>query len=288
MTEQTNSASELQSQVNEYGHWYHGFEVAPGVFTNGERAIGDIEHYTNKTFGLGSLKGKRILDIATFDGGYAFGFERLGAEVVAQDIIDQSRTGFALIKGLIDSTVEFHRCSVYELDPERLGTFDLVHFKGLHYHLKHPYLALEKINGVLRDGGIVFGSGASGEKYFTVDGKMVSLATEYPKLNDFPVAFYVKDRWKGDRTNWIMFNNKGMEVLLRRSGFETKFVRTIDNPNAEVTLALFKGVKTGEPEPEYFEDNHMLNHPPNTGPPSPFNFIDRSLLGRIKRRLGLS
>lgn len=283
MTDKAITSTELQARVNEYQHWYHGFEVAPGVFTNGAKLIGDITHYLKK-FKISSIAGKRILDIATFDGGYAFGFERLGAEVVAQDVVDQTRTGFAHVKPLIGSAVVFHCCSVYDLDPERLGTFDLVHFKGLIYHLKHPYLALEKINGVLRTGGIVFGSGASGENYFSMGGKKVSLARDFPALNQFPVAFYVKDKFRGDPTNWILFNNKGFEALLSRSGFEVEFVRSTDNHDEEVTSTAFKGIKVRQPDPEYFDDNHMLRRPPNADPPKR-RPARAGLLRRLKRRL---
>ena len=34
---------------------------------------------------------------------------------------------------------------MYELDPKTFGTFDMVFFFGVLYHLRHPLLALEKI-----------------------------------------------------------------------------------------------------------------------------------------------
>ena len=38
--------------------------------------------------------------------------------------------------------------SIYELDPSIMGTFDLVMFFGLLYHLKHPLLGIEKVAAV--------------------------------------------------------------------------------------------------------------------------------------------
>jgi tRNA (mo5U34)-methyltransferase len=38
--------------------------------------------------------------------------------------------------------------NVYDLEPKRLGTFDLVLFFGIFYHLKHPQLALERIRSI--------------------------------------------------------------------------------------------------------------------------------------------
>jgi tRNA (mo5U34)-methyltransferase len=41
--------------------------------------------------------------------------------------------------------------NVYDLDPKRLGTFDLVLFYGVFYHLKHPQHALERIRSICSD-----------------------------------------------------------------------------------------------------------------------------------------
>ena len=82
----------------------------------------------------------RVLDIATFDGFWAFEFERRGAEVVAADIaswsdvdiprrmvpyageLDLDRPtgeGFRLAHEILGSKVERLESSVYDLDPER-------------------------------------------------------------------------------------------------------------------------------------------------------------------------
>jgi tRNA (mo5U34)-methyltransferase len=40
--------------------------------------------------------------------------------------------------------------SVYSLDPDELGTFDLVMFFGLLYHLEYPLLGVEKVAAMMR------------------------------------------------------------------------------------------------------------------------------------------
>jgi tRNA (mo5U34)-methyltransferase len=119
----------------------------------------------------------RVLDVATFDGFWAFEFERRGAsEVVAIDLdrygdvdlaprvraqlSDQQLnkalgSGFALAHDLLHSRVRREALSVYDLSPERLGTFDFVFCSNLLLHLKHPIKALENIRRVTKDRAVI-------------------------------------------------------------------------------------------------------------------------------------
>jgi tRNA (mo5U34)-methyltransferase len=71
---------ELAERVKLNG-WYHTLELAPGVVTPG---MFDLRPYVSR-YGLPErLDGKRVLDIGTWDGFWAFEMERRGAaEVVA-------------------------------------------------------------------------------------------------------------------------------------------------------------------------------------------------------------
>jgi tRNA (mo5U34)-methyltransferase len=55
---------------------------------------------------------------------------------------------FNIIKAARQSNASAFLMNVYDLEPKRLGTFDLVLFYGVFYHLKHPQLALERIRSV--------------------------------------------------------------------------------------------------------------------------------------------
>lgn len=146
--------------------WYHSIEFPDGVVTPGifdHRPL--LPHY-----GLpDSLVGKRALDVATFDGFWAFALERRGAEVTAIDIervsqvdlpepVQQQRRmedvdlpaapGFELARQALNSRVTRIRRSVYDLDPSELGTFDLIHVADLLLHLRSPIAALTAIRSV--------------------------------------------------------------------------------------------------------------------------------------------
>lgn len=157
----------LADQVNSIA-WYHTIDLPGGVRTPGAFDHRDlVPHY-----GLpDSLAGQRVLDVNTFDGFWAFEFERRGAEVVAGDIPryaaidfpDQVRAileaenldaevgaGFKIAHEALGSKVVYRPCSVYDLNPETSGTFDLVHVGDLLLHLENPIRALRAIRSVTR------------------------------------------------------------------------------------------------------------------------------------------
>ena len=146
--------------------WYHTIELPGGVTTPGNsdhRPL--VPHYGIPA----DLRGKRVLDIGTWDGFWAFEFERRGAEVTALDIDRLTQTdippalrkavaesgldqplgaGFEIASRARGSTVKRVSGSVYDLDPDEIGTFDLVHFADVSLHLERPLEAFRKIRSV--------------------------------------------------------------------------------------------------------------------------------------------
>lgn len=148
--------------------WYHTLDVAPGVVTPGWfdlRPIADRLPWPD-------VRGKRCLDIGTFDGFLAFELERRGAtEVVATDltshedwdwppvmrgrgaramaeIAGEKGRGFEVARELLGSSVDRILVSVYDLDPDVHGRFDVVVCGSLLLHLRDPLRALERIRAV--------------------------------------------------------------------------------------------------------------------------------------------
>lgn len=149
--------------------WYHTIELAPGVVTPGWFDLRPI---------VGRLpwpdvKGKRCLDVGTYDGFLAFEMEKRGAaEVIAIDIDDHDRwdwppdvratggenlaklagpekgRGFRIAKEALGSQVDRRPISVYDLTPDLMGTFDVVTCGSLMLHLRDPMRALEAIRGI--------------------------------------------------------------------------------------------------------------------------------------------
>jgi SAM-dependent methyltransferase len=118
----------------------------------------------------------RVLEVGTWDGFWAFELERRGAaSVTAIDLDDaarwdwpphvrlaaaphggeeylaafrRGRSGFDLAKEALGSQVERLDLSVYDLDPDTHGRFDLVFLGSLLLHLRDPVRALERIHAV--------------------------------------------------------------------------------------------------------------------------------------------
>lgn len=152
--------------------WYHTLDLPNGVVTPGFVDHRDqVDLYCLPE----SLAGKRCLDVATFDGFWAYEMEKRGAtEIVGIDIHTRNDSDFpenwiteyrsaqpATVKGLgfayarraLGSRARRKVLSVYELSPERVGTFDFVFMSDLLLHLREPFRAIERLWTVLKPGG---------------------------------------------------------------------------------------------------------------------------------------
>lgn len=167
--------AEFLEQVRAH-KWYHTIDLGDGVLTPGF-----YDHAPALDFIPlpQDLTGKRCLDVATFDGFWAFEMERRGAaEVVALDIeswldldlpdyYKQSQllertgpdlttgTGFRLAHQRLNSKVQRRIGNVYQLSPEEWGQFDVVFCGDLLLHLADPLHALWRIRSVTRGEAIL-------------------------------------------------------------------------------------------------------------------------------------
>jgi hypothetical protein len=134
---------EIRRRVAEY-EWYHTIDLGQGVATPGQYDLEPLlPHY-----GIpGTLAGKSVLDVGPAHGYFAFEFERRGATVATAELPNwaehdaspvlqhefaragdspesyhRGALGFAIeARG---SQVRRHFCNVYDLTPERVGTYD--------------------------------------------------------------------------------------------------------------------------------------------------------------------
>ena len=161
----------LAKRIAKIPYWYHKIELPDGTVTPGWSPI-DASRYCIPE----DLTGKRVLDIGSWDGYWTWEALKRGAkEVVAIDdfsddcglgnprtaweTFDICREAFGFTEKTNESSkswfnegcqeVSRHEISVYDIADEYCnGKFDVVFFFGTIYHLKHPFLALEKISEV--------------------------------------------------------------------------------------------------------------------------------------------
>lgn len=203
--------------------WYHTIEVAPGVLTPGAfdlRAVVDRLPWPE-------VSGKRCLDVGTYDGFLAFELERRGAsEVVAADLPSHEQwdwelrlrargpeymravagpepgAGLRVARELLGSSVRIEATSVYDLDPQTIGAFDVVVCGSLLLHLRDPLRALAAIRAVC--GGLFLSTN-------TVE---LGMSLLHPRRPVFRL-----DGTSGV-TQWWLANRAGNRQLLRAAGFE--------------------------------------------------------------------
>jgi SAM-dependent methyltransferase len=115
--------------------------------------------------------GTRVLDVASFDGLWAFEAETAGAaQVVATDCLTNTFENLLLIRTILDSKViPYFNVSPYNLadrldvffeenfgqEGQHANRFDIVQHLGLLYHLRDPMLSLAQARSVLKPGGMM-------------------------------------------------------------------------------------------------------------------------------------
>lgn len=156
------SAEEIARTVYSVPYWRQRINVGRGVVTPGRSTPEKWER-----FKLGDVSGKKVLDVGAWDGLHAFLAEEHGAsDVVAMDVYEQrgdyggwwesiragsTDRGIRTAKKLRGSDVTIRDRSVYDLSPDTDGTFDIILFPAVLYHLQKPMQALESLSKVTED-----------------------------------------------------------------------------------------------------------------------------------------
>lgn len=128
--------------VGSVNHWHHKFEIFPGVITPGSY---DPAFLFDKMQLPEDLKGARVLDIGVSDGFFSLQMARRGASVTAIDYRAKTDHGYHVMESLNPNSIDYRVMNVYDLSPETIGTFDIVVFFGVLYHLPDMMRALEAI-----------------------------------------------------------------------------------------------------------------------------------------------
>jgi tRNA (mo5U34)-methyltransferase len=157
------------------------------------------------------------------DGFWAFEMERRGAtDVTAIDLVDPARQDpfpdgrkagstptehlrgrtFRVAADLLGSRAQYRDLSVYDLDPQDVGEFDLVVMGYVLQMLRDPLRALEAVRRVCR-------------------GHLLLLDTVSLPLALLPVPLARLDA-RRDGSEWFVFNRRGLTKALHLTGFEVE------------------------------------------------------------------
>lgn len=197
---------QIRAQVSEL-RWHHSIDLGHGMVTPGQdNSARKLERLKLPE----SFAGQTVLDVGAWDGFFSFDAARRGAErVLATDSYVWngshdwgSKRGFNLARQVLDSKVEDREIDVLELAPERIGTFDVVLFLGILYHMKHPQLSLDRVASVTK-------------KMLVLETVVDMLSCRRPAM-----ALYVNDELGCDHTNWCGPNPAAVVGMLKTAGFK--------------------------------------------------------------------
>ena len=228
------SREEIQQRVDALGQWFqnidlHGVQTAPAHF------LGDYPSVKWRRFADAlpqDLRGKTVLDIGCNAGFYSIEMKRRGAERVVGVDFDERYLAQAQVRGR--GARDGHRIpqlSVY--DVAQLGEkFDVVIFMGVLYHLRHPLLALDLIREHAAKDLLVFQSMQRGSREAApVKQDYTFWQTEIFERPDFPLMYFIENKYAGDPTNWWIPNRACVEAMLRSARFAI-----LSHPEEEVFL----------------------------------------------------
>jgi tRNA (mo5U34)-methyltransferase len=220
--------------------WWHSIDLGHEVVTSGWKKPEDLAAEW-AALDLPDLTGRTVLDIGAWDGWFSFEAERRGAaRVVALDhyvwsldLAAQQRyweecratgtvpqayhavpglwqpdalpgkRGFDTAHRARESRVESMVADFMTADLERLGSFDVVLFLGVLYHLRHPLLALERLA--------------------QVTGQVALIETEAVAVPGFEhhafCEFFETNELGSDVSNWWAPNLRALLGMCRAAGF---------------------------------------------------------------------
>jgi tRNA (mo5U34)-methyltransferase len=202
-------AERMRAEVGKI-KWWHSIDLGNGIVTPGAY---DTRTLVDRIGMPEDLSGLSVLDIGAWDGYISFEAERRGARrVLATDSYvwrnnvmnnpSSGNAGFQFARAALNSKVEDMDIDVMDLSPERVGTFDLVLFLGVLYHLRHPLLALERVRSVSK--------------------KLLIMEThiDLPHTQRPAMAFYPGSEANNDPTNWWGPNEACCVEMLKNAGFQ--------------------------------------------------------------------
>jgi tRNA (mo5U34)-methyltransferase len=200
-------ADELRTKAESI-RWFHTIDLGQGVTTSG---VDDSPYRLQRLCMPADLRGMSVLDVGAWDGFFSFEAERRGASrVVATDYYSwhgtgwgtrEGKAGFLLARAALRSSVEDRDLDIAELTPAAVGTFDIVLFLGVLYHLRDPLGALVRLSELC--------------KRLLIVETVVDLIG-YPRP---AAAFYPGSELNNDPTNWWGPNHSAVVAMLRSAGF---------------------------------------------------------------------
>jgi tRNA (mo5U34)-methyltransferase len=234
------SKEQLEAMAQSVPFWWHSIDLGNGVTTNGFRSLEELTQQL-KLLQLPDLQGKSVLDIGAWDGFFSFEAERRGArrvlaldhyvwsidlpehmkywqECKEQGIIPEQfhkmpywqpselpgKRAYDTAHRTLNSKVETLVADFMEMELNEIGTFDIVLYLGVLYHMENPLEALKRVATVTKEVAII-----------------ETEAVVFPGYEHLAVCeFFESNELNADVSNWWAPNEKALVGMCRAAGFK--------------------------------------------------------------------
>jgi len=193
----------LEDELKQHD-FYHIIELPNGLKTPGRAHFKYMWDIVIESLEKIDFRGKRVLDVGCRDGLFSFFAEERGAaEVIAIDNLISTGAVDVVIPAR-KSKVKMVEMNVNDLQQDTFGTFDVIIFAGVLYHLRYPFWVMKSLQSCLKPGGI-----------------LVIETGILASMNQLPMMFCPAGEVKGpyDPTSCTFFNITGMKCTLQSMGF---------------------------------------------------------------------
>lgn len=188
--------------------WFHSIDLGHGIVTPGSKSPAVHRAEYAAFFDPVELRGRSVIDIGAWNGAYSIEAKRRGAaRVLATDHYVwnhpeiRGRDGFDLARSALNLDLEVKDIDVPDLSPDSVGTFDVVLFLGVFYHLLDPIAALQQVAKLAREVLIV------------------ETHTDAMEIKRPAMIMYPGSELNSDGSNWWGPNPACMVALLKEFGF---------------------------------------------------------------------
>jgi tRNA (mo5U34)-methyltransferase len=214
----------LRRPVIQQASWYHSIDLGGGVITPGRIPLKTLQAQAEIYFRDG-VEGQSVIDVGCWDGFNSFEAKRRGArrvlatDHVAWHTVPGARDRFEQARRALGGTVEAMDIDTYDINESTVGRFDVVLFLGVLYHLRHPFLGLEKVASIC-------------DKTLVVETHLSAWLNFRPAM-----IFYPTTELAGDPSNWWGPNRSCVTAMLHDLGFTPQFFRHPISPRRGIFVA---------------------------------------------------
>ena len=223
----------FERRVAELGPWFHNLHLGDGRQTAPQHPLGDFPRNKWLQFAdslPADLSGWRALDIGCNAGFYTFALAARGAAVLGIDSSEHylAQARWAATQLGLGERARFERMQVYDL-ARGDGSFDLVLFMGVLYHLRYPLLALDVVSAKVGRLLVLQTLTSPGGEPLAQPPNLKLNEREIMRADGWPKLAFIERSLAGDPTNWWAPNDACVEAMLRTTG-----LAVVERPGHEI------------------------------------------------------